>query len=333
MTFLNCEASDELGALTAIYADSLSVADPEMIGDADGSGMLGVLVRYREESFTARFELTLGYPETELPKLSLQLRVRNEKLSKEIVGAVMRLFSAERVNVVLFPAIELVRSMMIDNGANECQGFCNKHTDTLVDIEAISEPIGVGMSMGASAEDKISVAPLLPPIFHGDPILEKGSTFVGHCARVSSMQDVLSFREVLLSEKKVRLRMRCLEKFNLNQFLQIAKATHNIFAYRFTDAVSGICCHDNDDDGETAAGSRLGEILRLMGADGVAVVVTRWFGGTLLGPDRFRLINNCARQVIETWLPDCITSSVTIRTLTKDASRMNRANAKSRINS
>ena len=67
---------------------------------------------------------------------------------------------------------------------------------------------------------------------------------------------------------------------------QISKATHNIFAYRFTDAVSGVCYHDCDDDGETAAGSRLAEILRLMGASGVAVIVSRWFGGTLLGTSR-----------------------------------------------
>ena len=52
------------------------------------------------------------------------------------------------------------------------------------------------------------------------------------------------------------------------------------------------------------------QILRLMGADGVAVIVTRWFGGTLLGPDRFRLINNCARRMLEIQAPDCISVDV-----------------------
>lgn len=109
--------------------------------------------------------------------------------------------------------------------------------------------------------------------------------------------------------------------------LQLAKATHNIFAYRFTDPKSGVCFHDCDDDGEAGAGARLSETLRLMGADGVAVVVSRWFGGTLLGilssqyaeftafrfitysstgPDRFRLINNCARRLLETKAQDCL---------------------------
>jgi len=39
-------------------------------------------------------------------------------------------------------------------------------------------------------------------------------------------------------------------------------------------------------------------MLRLMGLDGVAVIVSRWFGGTLLGPDRFKFICNSARQLL-----------------------------------
>lgn len=30
----------------------------------------------------------------------------------------------------------------------------------------------------------------------------------------------------------------------------------------------------------------------------VMVVVSRWFGGILLGPDRFKHINNCARNIL-----------------------------------
>lgn len=31
----------------------------------------------------------------------------------------------------------------------------------------------------------------------------------------------------------------------------------------------------------------------------VVVVVSRWYGGVLLGPSRFALINNTARQLLE----------------------------------
>lgn len=36
-----------------------------------------------------------------------------------------------------------------------------------------------------------------------------------------------------------------------------------------------------------------------MKVNNVIVVVSRWFGGVLLGPSRFRLINNTARQLLE----------------------------------
>ena len=36
-----------------------------------------------------------------------------------------------------------------------------------------------------------------------------------------------------------------------------------------------------------------------MDAENVLVVVSRWYGGIQLGPDRFKHINNCARQILE----------------------------------
>ena len=56
---------------------------------------------------------------------------------------------------------------------------------------------------------------------------------------------------------------------------------------------------DYDDDGETAAGSRLLKLLTTVGAENVLVVVSRWFGGVLLGPSRFTHINNAARAVLD----------------------------------
>ncbi|KAJ1998262.1 hypothetical protein H4R26_005523, partial [Coemansia thaxteri] len=108
----------------------------------------------------------------------------------------------------------------------------------------------------------------------------KKSVFVAHVARVFSGEDVQAVRESLLRDKK------------------IAQATHNILAYRIR-LDNGSISHDNDDDGETAAGKRLGHLLQLLEVDNIVVVVTRWFGGTHLGPDRFKLINSAARQALE----------------------------------
>jgi len=73
---------------------------------------------------------------------------------------------------------------------------------------------------------------------------------------------------------------------------------------------------DNDDDGESAAGGRLAHLLQILvshlllwlivpleyylqDVKDVLVVVTRYFGGTLLGADRFKHINQAARDALE----------------------------------
>ncbi|CAH8542948.1 unnamed protein product [Heterobilharzia americana] len=55
---------------------------------------------------------------------------------------------------------------------------------------------------------------------------------------------------------------------------------------------------DCDDDGETHAGGRLLHLLTLSGIEKIAVMVSRWFGGIQLGPDRFKHINNVARLLL-----------------------------------
>ena len=80
---------------------------------------------------------------------------------------------------------------------------------------------------------------------------------------------------------------------------KIAKATHNVVAYRVKDqSKKGAMIQDCDDDGETAAGGRLLSLLELTGCMDVVIVVSRWYGGVLLGPDRFRIFNNVARKLL-----------------------------------
>ena len=75
---------------------------------------------------------------------------------------------------------------------------------------------------------------------------------------------------------------------------RVAKATHNITAYRTRVSTSSadnghlneIVYQDCNDDGETAAGGRLLHLLQLMDVWGLCVVVSRWYGGVQLGPDR-----------------------------------------------
>eukprot|EP00918_Siedleckia_nematoides_P006441 GHVU01013974.1.p2 GENE.GHVU01013974.1~~GHVU01013974.1.p2 ORF type:complete len:124 (-),score=26.19 GHVU01013974.1:69-440(-) len=81
---------------------------------------------------------------------------------------------------------------------------------------------------------------------------------------------------------------------------RIARATHNIMAYRLKPKPESDCIQqDHDSDGETAAGGGLSRLLQTIRAENVVVVVTRWYGGIKLGPDRFRHINHAAREALE----------------------------------
>ena len=116
----------------------------------------------------------------------------------------------------------------------------------------------------------------------GEPFEDRRSVFQAHVCTVHSVADVHAALEQLKSDKK------------------IARATHNIMAYRIAaPPPAGRVLQDNDDDGETAAGSRLAHLLDVLGVENVLVVVSRWYGGIKLGADRFKHINNVARQQLD----------------------------------
>eukprot|EP00116_Pleurobrachia_bachei_P008808 sb/3469070/ len=123
-------------------------------------------------------------------------------------------------------------------------------------------------------------------IYTGEVLLERKSYFQAHVCRVHSRADVSGVLAMLLQNPK------------------IAAATHNILAYRYSDE-NGKANEDYEDDGETKAGGRLLELLQLMGVQNLLVVSltklpppSRWYGGVLLGPSRFKCINNIARDTV-----------------------------------
>jgi len=117
-------------------------------------------------------------------------------------------------------------------------------------------------------------------ITHGEPFVFKKSTFQAHAAQVQSLKEVQEVLRQLLQNGK------------------ILKATHNMRAFRIErEGGVGFIC-DNDDDGENAAGSKLAHLLEILDARNVVVVVSRWYGGVQLGPTRFKIINNVARQLL-----------------------------------
>jgi len=117
-----------------------------------------------------------------------------------------------------------------------------------------------------------------PPWVPSDPVIEMKSTFIARCASVASPHQANQFLQHLLaSDKRVRT------------------ATHNITAWRIKGP-NNTSFQDCNDDGETAAGGRLLHLMQLMDLWDTMVVVTRWYGGQKLGPRRFAVINQVARD-------------------------------------
>lgn len=81
---------------------------------------------------------------------------------------------------------------------------------------------------------------------------------------------------------------------DLKRNKRFAKATHNTWAL-----ISSSEGPLKNDDGEAGAGL---VILRMLERDNITdhvVIVTRWFGGTHLGGDRFRRVQDCIRFYLE----------------------------------
>jgi len=138
----------------------------------------------------------------------------------------------------------------------------NKQPETITDIPVVKTDI------------------VAPKIVSGETITLKKSTFQGHAAIVYTLDEMKAVLRKLKENRKV------------------AQATHNIVAYRLTGVNETSFIQDYADDGEVNAGGRMLRLLQIMDVKNIVVVVTRWYGGVLLGPDRFRLINNTAREVI-----------------------------------
>lgn len=73
-----------------------------------------------------------------------------------------------------------------------------------------------------------------------------------------------------------------------------AKATHNTWAALLSDGGP-----IKNDDGETGAGMVIVRMLERADLRDHIIVVTRWYGGTKLGGDRFRRVQDCVHAYEE----------------------------------
>ena len=73
-----------------------------------------------------------------------------------------------------------------------------------------------------------------------------------------------------------------------------AKATHNTWGLLLSEGGP-----IKNDDGETGAGMVIIRMLERENLKDHVIIVTRWFGGTQLGGDRFRRVQDCVRYYID----------------------------------
>lgn len=126
------------------------------------------------------------------------------------------------------------------------------------------EPVGA-----VEAKNKQNIEEINPFLgWHSsEPTVEKKSVFIGHSAAVRSKEEAVEMINRLKHDKR------------------ISRAAHNITAWRIVRS-NGVIIQDCDDDGENAAGGRLLHLLNVTDSKNVVLVVSRWFGGVLLGPSR-----------------------------------------------
>jgi len=130
-------------------------------------------------------------------------------------------------------------------------------------------------------QPKPEPAPSSPVWSTSQPVSLKSSTFVARATAITSP----SHRQSLLNSLFASIP-------------HLKTATHNAWAYRTTDARTGYVSEASDDDGETGAGALLLRVMRELSATDTLVVMTRWYGGVMLGPDRWRLMRNVVTSAL-----------------------------------
>ncbi|KAK5869928.1 hypothetical protein PBY51_024605 [Eleginops maclovinus] len=277
---------EEVEALSSIYGDEWCVID-----EASRIFCIKISNDSEESKLTACLQIILppDYPSAAPPIYQINAAWLRGLERTKLANSLEDLYVEHVGDSILYLWVEKIREFLVDKSQSS---------------ETVNQPENVNMTAEEEEEDdddeedmpdfrslKLNTenAHLFmdpakdeepPPIKHGNTFTDRRSTFQPHLAPVVTPRQVKMVLEKLYENKK------------------IASATHNIYAYRIYCKDKNSFLQDCEDDGETAAGGRLLHLLQILDVRNVMVVVSRWYGGILLGPDRFKHINNCARNIL-----------------------------------
>lgn len=274
---------EEVEALSSIYGDEWCVID-----EASRIFCIKISNDLDEPKLTACLQIILppDYPSASPPIYQINAAWLRGPERAKLANSLEDLYVEHVGESILYMWVEKIREFLVEKSQTS---------------EPVQQPEKVNMTAEEEVDDDEDVIDLrtlklntenahlfmdrtndeeLPPIKHGNTITDRRSTFQPHLAPVVTPGQVKMVLEKLYENKK------------------IASATHNIYAYRIYCEDKHSFMQDCEDDGETAAGGRLLHLLQILDVRNVMVVVSRWYGGILLGPDRFKHINNCARNIL-----------------------------------
>lgn len=282
MTETNVERQkEEIEALTSIYGDDwLMISDHEynihITAENDQSHGINLEINFTD-----------GYPKDGPPNYQISAPWLKGESRQKIENALNDVYLENLGESLVYLWVEKIRELVqeiLETGSkspnenvSSDEEFCFGDEDIRLAQLELTSPESIEQADDGSDWE-------CPVITSGEVLVDRNSRFVGHIAPVFHVKQTKLMLSSLKENKK------------------IASATHNIYACRILKDEHGghptfyqMC----EDDGETHAGSRLLHLLQIVDARNVMVVVTRWYGGVHLGPDRFKHINNCARILLD----------------------------------
>jgi len=292
------QRADELEALSGIYEEKFCLTDEQSCRIEVDDGQTK-----SQYSLSLEVMFPPDYPSASPPTYQLNAPwLRGEERSR-LCTALEDIYCENLGECIVFKWVERIRDFLVekstlgsdskaDGPADEEEARCSdqRHAELSDEDEGgytdeygfdprlyvYTPPASSYSSQDSSGHEAVEC----PPIHHGELIKDRKSVFQGHLAPVTSKAQVRLVMESLMQSKK------------------IAEATHNIVAYRISCG-GEVYLTECVDDGETHAGARMLHLLEIVDARNVLVVVTRWYGGVHLGPDRFKHINNCTRLLLD----------------------------------
>uniref|UniRef100_A0A3B3WXS1 RWD domain-containing protein n=1 Tax=Poecilia mexicana TaxID=48701 RepID=A0A3B3WXS1_9TELE len=272
---------EEVEALSSIYGDEWCVID-----EASRIFCIKISSDAEEQKLTACLQIILppDYPSAAPPIYQINAAWLRGSERAKLANSLEDIYVEHAGESILYLWVERIRDFLVEKSHSLGPGEVLNVTaeedvedddEDVPDLRVLRETVEKTHFFLDQANDEE-----IPPIKHGSPITDRRSTFQPHLAPVVTPRQVKMVVEKLYENKK------------------IASATHNIYAYRIYCEDKHSFLQDCEDDGETAAGGRLLHLLQILDVRDVMVVVSRWYGGILLGPDRFKHINNCARNIL-----------------------------------